>query len=475
MHAEFQKERRVSSFFFVGITDTALLKGAFVQMKRFLCLILALCTIPTFAYASSLTQGSQGNSVRALQNRLQELGLLSGQADGIYGSQTASAVKEAQRLLNFAGYEVKENGQADKRTLSLINDPEAEDALLTLCRGSSGSRVKELQELLIDLRFLREMADGDFGSKTESAVRALQQQLAYEGASIEADGVVTPEMLDLFGSDLRQYGIQAPIYYDENDPLSLTAENLYAESCILIDAPTGNVLFEHQSDLQMYPASTTKILTLLLALQKGGLQDAHTIPASASDIPADSSRVPVYPEEELRMVDLLYGLMIRSGNDAANAIAEIHSGSLERFAEEMNAFAKEIGMNSSHFVNPHGYHDENHYTTARDLATATRLGLTDPLFCQIVTCMEYTLPATHRRDPLLIQNTNEIFDPESHFYIPGAAGVKSGYTSHAGFCYVGAAQRDGRTLIAVILRVPGRDRGWTDLKRLFEYGFALPQ
>ena len=443
-------------------------------MKRLLCLILALCLIPAFASASSLSQGSQGDKVLALQNRLVELGLLNSQADGIYGKQTTAAVQEAQRLLAAAGYDVKETGQADKRTISLINDPEAEDALLTLMRGSKGMRVKELQERLIDLRFLNEIADGDFGSKTEAAVRAFQQRMAALGVDgLEANGTATLEIQDLLRSDLSEYGLQAPIYFDDTDPLSLTAEDLYAASCILIDAPTGEVLFEHQADKRMYPASTTKILTLLLALQKGGLNETHTVPSSASDIPADSSRVPVLPGEKLRMIDLLHGLMIRSGNDAANAIAQLHCGSVESFVDEMNALAQEIGMTGSHFVNPHGYHDENHYSTARDLAAAARLGLTDPIFCQIVTCMNYTLPATQNRDALLIQNTNEIFDPTSDAYIPGAAGVKSGYTSLAGFCYVGAAQRDGKTLIAVILHVPGRDRGWTDLKRLFEYGFAL--
>ena len=139
----------------------------------------------------------------------------------------------------------------------------------------------------------------------------------------------------------------------------------------------------------------------------------------------------------------------------------------------MNELAFQLGMMNSHFVNPHGYHDANHYTTARDLAIAAREGLTDPVFCQIVTCMNYTLPATKNRDALVIQNIWELFDPASEYYIPGAAGVKSGYTSAAGFCYVGAAQCNGQTMIAVVLGEPSRSRAWIDLSRLFEYGFAL--
>ena len=214
-------------------------------------------------------------------------------------------------------------------------------------------------------------------------------------------------------------------------------------------------------------------MTLLLALERGGLDQEITIPACAADVPKDSSLVPVYEGEQMPFLDLLYGLIIRSGNDAANAVAELCAGSVDAFVARMNARAYELGMTGTHFVNPHGYHDPDHYTTARDLATLTRQGLTDPTFCQIVTCLRYALPATSKRGELVIENAYEIFKPDSPFYIEGAAGVKSGYTSRAGFCYVGAAQRNGQTLIAVILDAPTRNRAWTDLKRLFAYGFAF--
>ena len=216
-----------------------------------------------------------------------------------------------------------------------------------------------------------------------------------------------------------------------------------------------------------------KIFTLLLALKKLSLDQMVTIPTSAADIPADSSIVPVFPGEQMRVEDLLHGLMIRSGNDAANAVAELCSGSVDAFAAEMNTLAAEIGMTNSHFVNPHGYHDIDHFTTARDLAVATRLGLTDPVFCKIVTCMNYTIPSSAQRSERVLQNIWEIFDPASEFFIPNAAGVKSGYTSAAGFCYAGAAQRGEKTLIAVILGETTRNRAWMDLSRLFEYGFSI--
>ncbi len=440
-------------------------------MKRILCLILALMLTPAAALGSTLQTGSAGEKVVQLQKRLTELELMNGKADGIYGAQTASAVETAQWLLQSAGYSITPDGIAGEQTLSLLFDETAEAALRALRKGSRGERVKALQNRLIDLGLLTDAADGAFGSRTEKAVLAFQQQMRLD----QPDGIVSPSLLKQMNSDVSAAFPHAPIYFNESDPLSLSTDHLFAPSCILIDAPSGEVLMERSADDRMYPASTTKILTLLLALEYGNLDEVVTIPASAADIPADSSLVPVYPGEKMTMRDLLYGLMIRSGNDAANAVSELCAGSVEAFVQKMNALAHELGMQNSHFSNPHGYHDAEHYTTARDLAIAARKGLTDPVFCEIVTCMSYLLPATDRREPLVLQNIWELFDPASEYYIPGAAGVKSGYTSAAGFCYVGAAQRNGRTLIAVVLGEPTRSRAWIDLSRLFEYGFALDE
>ncbi len=445
-------------------------------MKRLITILLVCVLIPTFAFAqgNTLATGASGEDVLKLQQRLIDLELLSGKADGIFGKKTAAAVLQAQRLLRAAGYDVEETGKADPYTAMLLVDDAAENALRTLRPGSSGVRVRELQGRLIDLKLLNGSADGTYGGQTQSAVLRFQQMMAALGKTdIPQDGIATPEIMALLMSDLSRYYFPAPIYFDETQPLSLTPADLYANACILIEATTGEVLFANNADERLYPASTTKIMTLMLALQKNALDQVVTIPQSASDVPEDSSRVPVYPGEEMTFQDLLYGLMIRSGNDAANAVAELTSGSVDGFVDEMNEYAQALGLTGTHFTNPHGYHDPGHYSTARDLAVLTRLGLTDPIFCQIVTCMQYPMAPTQLRDMLVLQNNYEVFDPESDQYIEGAAGVKSGYTSAAGFCYVGAAQREGKTLIAVILGVPGRSRGWMDLRRLFEYGFAL--
>ena len=177
----------------------------------------------------------------------------------------------------------------------------------------------------------------------------------------------------------------------------------------------------------------------------------------------------------MTMEDLLYGMMIRSGNDAANAVAVLCSGSTEAFAEEMNRKAAELGMTNSHFVNPHGYTAEDHYTTARDLVTAARYGMTLEPFRRMATCLVYTMAPTEKRDALVLNLKWEIFDPASPYYIPHAAGIKSGYTSSAGFCYVGAYQENGITLIAAVMGGRGRNMAWTDMKRLFAYGMAVSE
>lgn len=443
-------------------------------MKRFISMVcaLVLALLPAVSLAG-LHTGQTGEEVRHLQQRLISLGLLTGAADGDYGQKTQSAVSEAQRLLILAGYEVTQTGAADDDTLALLYDESAEPALMTLCTGSKGNRVKDAQNRLIDLKLMEPPADGAYGNATAEAVRQFQLKMEQLGATVSRqDGVLDIDTYHLLFSDLSVYQFPAPVCFDSSKPLSLTSDHLYGDACIVMEATSGEVLFEYNSRQRMHPASTTKTMTLLLALEMANLDEMITIPQSAAEVPADSSLVPVYPGEKMTMEALLHGLMIRSGNDAANAVATLCSGSTDSFVDAMNQKARQLGAYDTHFMNPHGYHDPEHYTTAYDLATITRAGLTDVQFCRIVTCLNYTLPETSKRQPLTLTCTHEIFDPESEYYIPYAAGVKSGYTSAAGFCYVGAAQTRQGTLIAVVLHAPTRNRAWQDLKKLFAYGYA---
>ena len=157
--------------------------------------------------------------------------------------------------------------------------------------------------------------------------------------------------------------------YDTEHPENLSADQLYAASAILISADTGEVIFEKDPDEIRYPASTTKILTVLLGIiMVDDLYQTVTVSESAVAVPEDSSTMHLHAGEEIRFIDVLYGTMLVSGNDGANVIAETVSGSIPAFVDLMNSTAQMYGCTNTHFMNPHGYHDDNHYSTARDLA-----------------------------------------------------------------------------------------------------------
>lgn len=438
-------------------------------IRSMICLALIFCLI------SVPHPGKTENTdLIPLQERLLFLGYEIGTADGILGTKTSSALLLVQTLLADAGYNVALTGNPDEDTAAMIMQEENEEVLRTLLRGSWGSRVREAQRRLINLNLLQDRADGKYGANTETAVRTFEEMLTESRPeTIRQDGRISTDEYALLMSDLSVYGIEAPICFDDEHPEKLKGTYLYARHACLINATTGETLLEKAADEPAEPASTTKIITLLTALSLCDPREEIVIPDEAKDVPADSTLVPVSPGETMTMEDLLYAMMIRSGNDAANAVAVLCSGSTEAFSERMNQLSAELGMENSHFVNAHGYTTEGHYTTARDLVKAARYGMTRIDFCKIVTCLKYTLPATEKRDSLVLNLKWEIFDPESEYYIPHAAGIKSGYTSSAGFCYVGAYQEDGVTLIAAVMGGQWRNMAWTDLRRLFAYGMAV--
>ena len=439
--------------------------------RMFFCVVLILCTALVL-----LPVKAEEPDLKSLQQRLLALGYEIGAADGIMGPKTSAAVMLAQKLLADAGAGLVPNGQPDAKTVELIMRDENEELLKTLFRGSWGSRVLEAQRRLIGLNLLLDSADGFFGANTEAAVIAFEGQMdILLPGRIRPDGKLSSDEYSLLMSDLSIYGFEAPACFDDAHPENLKETYLYARNACLINAVTGEVLFEKAADEPAEPASTTKIMTLLTALTMCDPEETVVIPDAAADVPADSTLVPVRPGETMTMRDLLYAMIIRSGNDAANAVAVLCSGSTDAFAERMNQVAAELGMENSRFVNAHGYTAEGHYTTARDLVTAARYGMTQPLFSRIVTCLKYTLPPTEKRDSLVVTLKWEIFDPGSGYYIPHAAGIKSGYTSSAGFCYVGAYQENGVMLIAAVMGGRWRNMAWTDLKRLFAYGMAVAE
>ena len=263
-------------------------------------------------------------------------------------------------------------------------------------------------------------------------------------------------------------------FAEDDTALYLDPDSLVAASCILIDAGTGEVLYEKNADERRYPASTTKIMTLLVSILNADGDAIVTVPACSQDISLDSTRVPVYTGEEMPLRDLWYGLIYNSGNDAANAIAYLTSGSIEAFVDKMNETAAKLGMTNTHFANAHGLHSLEHYTTARDMALLTKYALDIDLFREITLSTTYVMQPTANREALILSHKYSITDCTSQYFYKYAKGIKTGYTSQAGQCFVSCAEKDGHELIVVILRAGWtKPEKWVDAKTLFEYGFKL--
>ena len=268
---------------------------------------------------------------------------------------------------------------------------------------------------------------------------------------------------------------ETPSDYNRNVPQLLREGHLYADSAILVDAQNGDVLFSKNARRRMYPASTTKVMTLLLALESGIAMDTPiVIPKQAADIPADSSLVPVFPGDMMTFRDLLYGFMLTSGNDGANAVAVMVSGSVEAFVDRMNKRARELGCEDTHFANPHGYHDVQHYSTALDLARIASEAVSLDAFRKITSSPSYTMNI-RRGDSQMetrVVNSNALLKKDNTYYYADCIGVKTGYHSMAGQCFIGAAERDGVRLVTVDLHGDTSVGKWIDTIRLFNYGFT---
>ncbi len=250
---------------------------------------------------------------------------------------------------------------------------------------------------------------------------------------------------------------------------------LKSKSLMLIDASSGRKLFEKGGDERIFPASTTKILTLIVALEKGDLNAEFTAGEEIRRrIGANSSKMGLIEGEKVKLEDLLYGMMLPSGNDAANTIAVGIAGSVEAFAEMMNEKAQEIGMENSRFTEPSGLQDEAHYTTPADMATLTQYALQNPMFKKIFGTTKYTVPPTNKhKDPQEFENSNLLMKPDDANYYKYATGGKTGSTPAAGGCLVAVAEKDGSSFIAVVYgdMTEKRTERWQAATQMFEYGF----
>jgi D-alanyl-D-alanine carboxypeptidase (penicillin-binding protein 5/6) len=246
-----------------------------------------------------------------------------------------------------------------------------------------------------------------------------------------------------------------------------------APTAILIDSESGRVLYEKNADVKMYPASTTKVMTGLLASEFKNLDEQITASPNVVKIERGSSQIYLNPGEILTMRQLLYALMLPSANDAAIAIAEAIGGNIDGFATLMNERAQSLGAVNTHFVNPNGLHDDNHYTTVRDLSIIAREGMKNPIFREVVGTYQYVIPATNKQvERNYLTNGNKLISKVNNKYkYEYAIGIKTGYTTKSQHCLVGGAKKDNLELISVILG-DAKDFIYTDSIALFEYGFA---
>lgn len=238
---------------------------------------------------------------------------------------------------------------------------------------------------------------------------------------------------------------------------------LTAQTAILIDAKTGAVLYEKDADKKIYPASTTKMMTAILAIEN--VKPFRIVTVSKRAAEEEGSSAELRANDRMSMQDMLYGLMLPSGNDAAVAIAEAMDGSVEKFAGRMTKKAHDIGAKHTQFTNPNGLPDERHYTTARDLATIARYAYKNKRFRSIVKTEFKTIRVQNTRRVIKLYNTNELLGMMAE-----CDGIKTGTTRAAGQCLVASATRGDVSLIAVVMKVDDGKR-WQEARSLLEYGF----
>lgn len=259
---------------------------------------------------------------------------------------------------------------------------------------------------------------------------------------------------------------------------------IYSESAILMESKTGKVLYEKNMNERKYPASTTKILTAIIALEKCELNETAVASANAvNEIKSGYTKANIQVGETFTIEQLLNVMMVQSANEAATIIAEHISGNVEEFSKLMNQKAQEIGCKNSNFVNANGVHSDNHYSTAYDLALIARYCMENDKFRSLANMMECSLPRTEfwqdeqveENGERVFKNTNKLLLSDNKYYYPYAIGIKTGFTTPAKNCLISASNKDGFETIAIVLHAESTEEGesarYLDTINLFEYGY----
>ena len=264
----------------------------------------------------------------------------------------------------------------------------------------------------------------------------------------------------------------------------LSAMHIQANAAVLVDDDTGEVLYAQNAHDRAYPASITKVMTSLLMLEsvargEHALDETITVGDQVNyGIGEGGSTAGIKAGEQLTIHDLLGAALIPSANEACNAMAQIVSGDVESFVALMNQRAQELGMNDTHFANPHGYHDPEHYTSAYDVYLMAHEAMKDPTFRELVSSVDYKIPATNLSEPRTLHSTNGLVSTwrVRDYWYPHATGIKTGSTPEAGHCLVSSATKNDRNLIAVVMGAVNYTENkevnyFTESKRLLEFGF----
>lgn len=255
-----------------------------------------------------------------------------------------------------------------------------------------------------------------------------------------------------------------------NDELMDAEPSTSAISAILMDNRTNRILYSKDENKKMYPASTTKIVTAILVIENCNLDDVITASYQAvMSVPDGYSVANIQIGEELTVEQLLELLLVYSANDAANVLAEHTGGSIDSFVSMMNTKVNELGLTNSHFTNPYGKHDDNHYTTAHDLAYIMKYCLQNETFRKIAGQASCAIPATNKYGTRSYESTNELLVPSSSYYYKYLTAGKTGFTSQAKECLVSSSYRDDLELICVVL---GSNNRFSDTRLIYEYGYS---
>lgn len=282
-------------------------------------------------------------------------------------------------------------------------------------------------------------------------------------SAAESPGTSTPSAPS--GSDSSQ-----------NSASSVAVEKptVQSEGAVLLNANTGEILFEKNGNTRFYPASITKLMTALLTVENCSLSDTVTFSKTATtNLESGAVTLNLTEGDQLTVEQCLYGLLLKSANEIANGLAEHISGSVSSFADKMNARAKELGCTDTHFANPNGLNNTEHYTTPRDMAIIARAAFQNPTVAKVASTLSYEFPATKKASARTITMGHKMLYPNDSRYYDGIVAGKTGYTSKAGNTLATCAERDGLRLIAIIMK--SSQTHYEDTKALLDYGFALAE